>query len=72
MLFIKAYLKDIRLSVAIGDQENDIPMIEVADIGVCVESGIIEAKNKADLIVCSAKEGSLADLIIILEVGATL
>lgn len=65
--FIKAHLKDIRLSVAIGDQENDIPMIEAADMGVCVESGIIEAKNKADLIVCSAKEGSLADLIRILE-----
>lgn len=65
--FLKEYLKDICISVAIGDQENDIPMIEMADIGVCVESGIPEAKAKADLIVCPAIDGSLADLIKILE-----
>ena len=65
--FIKAYLKDIHTSVAIGDQENDIPMIKMADMGVCVESGVKEAKKNADLIVCPATEGSLADLIRILE-----
>lgn len=65
--FIKEYLKEIHTSIAIGDQENDIPMIEMADIGVCVEDGVPKAKEKADLIVCKACEASVADLIRILE-----
>jgi len=65
--FIKEYLKDIHTSIAIGDQENDLPMIEAADIGVCVEDGVAKAKEKADLIVCRACEASVADLIRILE-----
>ncbi|MBQ6894835.1 MAG: HAD-IIB family hydrolase [Clostridia bacterium] len=65
--FLKEYLKDIHTSIAIGDQENDIPMIEAADIGVCVADGKDGAKNKAKLIVCRACDGSVADLIRILE-----
>lgn len=65
--FIKEYLKDIHTSIAIGDQENDIPMIEMADVGVCVEDGVAEAKKKADLIVCNSCDGSVADLIRLLE-----
>lgn len=65
--FIKDYLKNIHTSIAIGDQENDLTMIEMADIGVCVEDGVAKAKEKADLIVCKACDGSVADLIRILE-----
>ena len=65
--FIKDFLPHIHTCVAIGDYENDIPMLKAADIAVCVGDGSKEVKEKADLIVANAKEGAVADLIRILE-----
>ncbi len=65
--FIKDYLPHIHTSFAIGDYENDIPMIKAADIGVCVGDGIPEAKKEADIITCNACLGAVAHLIEILE-----
>lgn len=61
--FIKNYLDDIHTSVGIGDYENDIPLLEKADIGVCVENGLDEVKQAADMIVKSNIECAIADLI---------
>ena len=65
--FIKDYLGDIHTSIAIGDYENDIPMLKAADIAVCVGDGIEDVKREADLIVKNASEGAVADLIRKLE-----
>ena len=65
--YIKNYLKDVHTLVAIGDYENDIPMLKEADIAVCVGDGTDEAKKHADLIVKNAKDGAVDDLIGILE-----
>ncbi len=61
--FIKNYLGDIHTSVGIGDYENDIPLLLHADIGVCVENGLDEVKNAADMIVKRNDECAIADLI---------
>ncbi len=65
--FIKDYLGDIHTSVAIGDYENDIPMLKAADLAACVGDGIDEAKKEADIIVKNAKDGAVSHLIEILE-----
>ena len=45
------YLKiDMKETIAIGDNSNDIFMIEKAGIGVCVKNGIDILKNKANYI----------------------
>jgi len=45
------YLKiDMKETIAIGDNSNDIFMIEKAGIGVCVKNGIDILKNKANYV----------------------
>jgi Cof subfamily protein (haloacid dehalogenase superfamily) len=45
------YLKiDMKETIAIGDNSNDIFMIEKAGIGVCVKNGIDSLKNKANYV----------------------
>ena len=45
------YLKiDMKETIAIGDNSNDIFMIEKAGIGVCVKNGIDIIKNKANYV----------------------
>lgn len=65
--FIKEYLPQIHTSVAIGDYENDIPMLKEADISACVGSGTDDAKKSADIIVKNAADGAVADLVEIIE-----
>lgn len=50
--------------VAIGDFDNDIEMIQVADIGACPANAEESVKNTADLILKSSNdEGAVAELI---------
>ena len=62
-------LKNIcnRKLVCIGDQENDISMVEVADIKVCPKNSVKHILDIADIITCSNDDGALADLIFKLE-----
>lgn len=41
---------DVRCSVAAGDENNDVPMIRAAGVGVAMANGIQEAKDAADYI----------------------
>ena len=41
---------DISDTVAAGDEENDLPMIETAYVGVCMKNGVEALKDKADYI----------------------
>ena len=65
--FIKKHLNDIHTCVGIGNYENDIPLLQDADIGVAVGNAIDSVKDVADIIVKRNDEYAIADLIDILE-----
>lgn len=67
MDFIKVGLKDVHTAIGIGDFDNDLKLIEHADIGVAVGNAVDEVKRSADWIVKPYNEGSLKDLIDKLE-----
>lgn len=57
------YDKKLENSVAIGDYNNDVEMIEKASIGVAVENALDSVKAVANLVVKSCEEDGIADLI---------
>lgn len=65
--FLKNYIRNIHTSIGIGDYENDISLITHTDIGVAVGNAIDEVKNAADMVVKSAFEYAIKDLIEIIE-----
>ncbi len=65
--FLKNHFENIHTSVGIGDFENDIKLLEYADIGVATGNAIDEVKQTADLVVKDCKEYAIKDLIEILE-----
>ena len=46
-----------------GDNLNDLPMFEIADVAVAVENAFDEAKAKADIIIGPNTEDSVAKFI---------
>lgn len=56
-----------KLTVAVGDYENDFQMIEMADIGYAVGNAINELKNIADRVTVDAKDGAISQIISDLE-----
>jgi hydroxymethylpyrimidine pyrophosphatase-like HAD family hydrolase len=58
-----------KLIVAVGDYENDIDMLEAADIGYAVENACDSLKKVADRFTTHAKFGALADVIYDIEKG---
>ncbi len=65
--FIKNHLGDVHTLVAIGDYENDIPLLKSADISASVENALPEVKANADMVLCHVTEGAVAELIEILD-----
>lgn len=65
--FIKEYLGDIHTAIGIGDYENDVKLLEMADIGVAVGDGIQAVKDVADWVVKPCAEYAVRDLIERLE-----
>lgn len=61
--YIKAFLGDIHTAIGIGDYENDVPLMEAADIGVAVGNALDMVKEKADWIVKPCDEFSICDLV---------
>lgn len=49
--------------IAVGDNENDISMLDAAGTAVAVANAHDEVKSHADIITCSNEEGAIADLI---------
>ena len=61
-------LGDVRLLVCVGDYENDISMLKLADIGYAVGDANERAKAAADRITArSCKEGAIEEIIEQLE-----
>ena len=60
---LKAFLPDVKKLICIGNYENDISMISMADIGVAVSNAEPEVKAVADMITVSNDESALAKLI---------
>lgn len=50
-------------TISCGDYDNDIPMNEVAGLGVAMENGCPEIKAKADYITCSNEKDGVAAVI---------
>ena len=65
--FIKEYLGDIHTAIGIGDYENDLKLLEMADIGVAVGDGMQILKDAADWVVKPNEECAVRDLIEQLE-----
>lgn len=50
-------------TVAVGDQENDLPMLLAADIAACPENAVEAVKAVCSVRLCHHDEGCIADLI---------
>lgn len=49
--------------ICVGDYENDISMLQEADLSFTVENATEETKAAADHVLCHAQDGAIADLI---------
>ncbi len=65
--FIKNHLGNIHTSIGIGDFENDVKLMEYADIGVATGNAVECVKQAADMIVKDNENYALKDLIEIIE-----
>lgn len=58
-----AKLADARLLICVGDYENDISMLEAADVSYAVGNAMSAVKACADRITVTAEEGAIAAII---------
>ena len=54
---------DIKNTIAIGDNDNDIAMLETAGVGYAVSNASQGAKEAADIITVSNEEHAIAKII---------
>lgn len=59
----KHYGVPIEKTIAVGDNLNDLAMIEAAGIGVCVGNGVDELKRASDYVSLSSWDGGIAQII---------
>lgn len=57
---------DIRLW-CVGDYDNDLEMLEAADVACCPENATDKVKSICDHIVCHCKDGAIADIVELME-----
>ena len=50
-------------AIAVGDQENDLPMLRAADIAACPSNAVDSVKEVCGMHLCHHDEGCIADLI---------
>lgn len=69
--YLHKYLNDMqgrKLKLyAIGDYENDIPMLRYADVSACPANALDMVKNVCDITVCDNNNGAVADFIYKIE-----
>lgn len=59
----KHYGVPINKTIAVGDNLNDLTMIEVAGIGACVGNGVEELKRAANYVSLPSSKGGIAQII---------
>ena len=52
---------------ACGDYDNDIPMLEAADVAVCPENAVDEVKKVCDICLCHCNDGLISALVDYIE-----
>lgn len=62
-LLAKHFGVPIEKTIAVGDNLNDLSMIQTAGIGVCVGNGVEELKKAADYLSLPSSEGGIAQII---------
>lgn len=67
--FIRSHFKDNVRIIAVGDYDNDIGLLESADIAACPENAAERVKAICDVFLCDHKEGCIANLINKLDRG---
>ena len=60
------------LTIGVGDYENDLDLLQCADIGIAPANALDEVKQAADRIVCSNCDGAIADIIDAIDRGELL
>ncbi len=68
VLYMKEQMDDsIHTTIGVGDYENDLTLLECADIGYAVENALDSVKAVADRVTVSNKEHAIAKIIYELE-----
>lgn len=57
------------MTVAVGDQENDLPMLRAAEVATCPANAVDIVKEVCEYHLCGHDEGCIGDLIERLEAG---
>lgn len=66
--YMKDYMNaDIHTTIGIGDYENDITLLEYADIGYAVANALDSVKKVADRVTVSNNESAIAEVIYDIE-----
>lgn len=60
---------DIKRTIAVGDNDNDVSMIEKAGVGIAVANASDSAKRAADIVTVSNEEHAIAKIIEDIENG---
>ena len=61
--YLEARLGQPVVTVAVGDQENDLPMLMAADIAACPDNAVEAVKAVCSIHLCHHDEGCIAHLI---------
>lgn len=69
--YYKAQNRSVR-TIGIGDYENDLDLLQCADVGIAPENALDEVKQAADRIVCGNCDGAIADIIDAIDRGELL
>jgi P-type E1-E2 ATPase len=67
--FIKATRPSRKKTIAVGDYNNDVPMLRAAAVGVAVANACAEAKETANYHTVSNEEHAIAKIIEDIENG---
>jgi HAD superfamily hydrolase (TIGR01484 family) len=61
--WIKENLGHDCIAYCVGDYENDLEMLEAADVACCPSNAIEAIKKISDIELCDCRDGSIADLV---------
>ncbi len=61
--YLQARTNSSLRTIAVGDQENDLPMLRAADVAACPAVALPAVQAVANYRLCSCDEGAIADLI---------